>query len=426
MLLVQMLKLLTSSFNNMVFTHGMSFPKRSEITPGTCIFYDLYQKDKIGHKIVSTIDCEELDIAQTLAFIKNKARTFCKKYPHFHCRIKEKNWCKVETIDYDKMIFMMDKSKNEIMEMVLNNPLNPELPGWQFIVTTNNSIMLICDHIYGDGAFIANMIREMFDDKSLNNLPEKREKHSISLVSKIWLFVRILFLIYKRFTLSKKAQVPLTPVTNKQICLAPLSLLHLKQIRDRFSCKDNTHISINDLIHTIIVKTNSLYFKKDTITSAAMFNMRENMNDLSDQNKIGYILLANKLHDNLPETLLGDVHEFMTFYKTTPATLIISKIMHWYYSWDSVKACHLLKSLNKSVDFIISNYMFQYKDKHIQHGIKVLNAYGTVTPCDANQMYSVTTYGDNVNIYLTYKEPIISDVEHFRNCFDETIKWIQK
>lgn len=410
----------------MIFSKGMSFFQRSEITYGTSIFYDLYQKDKIGHKIVSTIECEELDVKQTLVFMKNKAKIFCRKYPHFHSRIQGKSWYRVETMDYDKMIFMVDKSKNDIMETILNEPLNQDLPGWQIIVTNDNCIMFICDHIYGDGAFIANLVCQLFDDKSLNNLPVKREKRSISLFSKIFLFFRILFLIYKRFRFSKKVSAPWSVTKNKQLCLGTLSLSNLKKIRDRFSCKDDTHISINDLVHTIIVKTNSLYFKKDTITSAAMFNMRENMNDFNDQNKLGYILLANKLHDNLPETLLGDVHDFMTFYKSTPATLIISKLMHWYYSWNSVKACHLIKSLNKSVDFIISNYMFQYKDKHIQNGIKVLNGYGSVTPCDANQMYSVTTYGDNVNIYLTYRETIITDVEHFQNCFDETIKWLQK
>jgi hypothetical protein len=410
----------------MIFSKGMSFFQRSEITSGTSIFFDLYQKDKIGHKIVSTIECEDLDVKQTLVFMKHKAQTFCRKYPHFHSRIQGKSWHRVETMDYDKMIFMVDKSKNDIMETILNESLNQDLPGWQIIVTNDNCIMFICDHIYGDGAFIANLVRELFDDKSLNNLPVKREKRNISLLSKIFLFFRILFLIYKRFTFSKKVCAPWSSFKNKQFCLGTLSLSNLKKIRDRFSCKDETYISINDLVHTIIVKTNSLYFKKDTITSAAMFNMRENMEDFNDQNKLGYILLANKLHDNLPETLLGDVHDFMTFYKSTPATLIISKLMHWYYSWDSVKACRLIKSLNTSVDFIISNYMFQYKDKHIQNGIKVSNAYGSVTPCDANQMYSVTTYGDNVNIYLTYRETIITDVEHFQNCFDETIKWLQK
>ena len=68
--------------------------------------------------------------------------------------------------------------------------------------------------------------------------------------------------------------------------------------------------------------------------------------------------------------------------------------------------------------------MFQYKDKHIQHGIKVLNTFGTVTPCDADQMYSVSTYGDKVNIYLTYNKNKIIDIEQLQKDFNDSFKWL--
>lgn len=405
---------------------GKSFFERSEMTASTSIFYDLFQNDKIGHKIVSTLECESLDVKKTVVFMRNKMRDIVKRYSHFGCRIINHSWQNVE-LDYNRMVFSVEKTRSDIVNDVLNEPLNEDLPGWQVIVTQDSCIIFICDHVYGDGAFISNVVRILFDDDSLNNVPLPREKKNVPLLSRILLFLKVVYLLYKRLLLrNTRPTAPWSKNGNKQIRLAKFSLSELKKIRDRFSCSDGSHISINDIIHSMIVKTNSEYFNKDIVSSAAMFNMRKDMGDFNDNNKLGYIVLANEVKREAgPEDVLRDVHDFMRFYKETPATGIISKCMHWYYAWNREKACDLLRYLNKNVDFIISNYMFQYKDKHIQHGIKITNSYGSVTPCDASQMYSVTTYGDHVNIYLTYKTSKITNVDDFVETFEKTLKWLR-
>lgn len=412
----------------MILSSGMhTFFQQAEMTPSTSIFYDLYLNDNIGHKIVSIMQCKMKDTNKTRIFMQNKMREIVKQYPHLKCRIIKHVWNSME-IDYSKMIICVNKPHNEVINDALNTPLNTDLPGWQVVITTDNCILFICDHTYGDGAYIAHVMRGLFDNDSLNNMPLRSEKKkSIPLLSKILLFFKIIYLIYKRFTILYKP--PSAPWGKETIChkqLACLSLKDLKKIRDRFSCSDGTRISINDIIHTLIVKTNSIHFKKNTITSSAMFNMRKDINDNNDQNKLGYILLANKVeNDAPPEEVLRDVHDFMQFYKETPSVGIISKFMHWYYAWDKYKACKLMRDLNKSVDFIISNYMFQYKDKHIQRGIEINNMYGTVTPCDASQMYSITTYGDKVNINFTYKKRCIKDITIFERDFFNALDWLE-
>lgn len=404
---------------------GKSFFERSEMTASTSIFYDLFQKDKIGHKIISTIECEPLNIEKTVVFMRNKMRDIVKRYPHFGSRIINHSWKNAE-LDYNRMVFSLKKTRKDVVDNVLNKPLDEDLPGWQVIITQDNCIMFIFDHVYGDGAFIANVVRVLLDDDSLNNVPLPREKKKVSLLSKILLFFKVLYLLYNRLCLKdKSSSAPWSENSTKQIKLTQFSLSELKKIRSRFSCSDGSHISINDIIHSLIVKTNSDYFNKDIISSAAMFNMRKDMGDFNDKNKLGYIILANEVkRESPPEEVLRDVHDFMRFYKETPATGIISKCMHWYYAYDREKACNLLRYLNGGVDFIISNYMFQYKDKHIQQGVKLLNIHGTVTPCDASQMYSVSTYGDNVNIYLTYKTSKITNITSFMEKFEKSVEWL--
>jgi hypothetical protein len=403
-----------------------SFLQRAKISATTSIFYDLFMNNAIGHKIVTTMQCEAINIEKSKVFMKHKMKEIVKKYPHFGSRIVKHVWTDCE-IDYDKMVIIVDKTHMEITEELINVPFPKELPGWQVYITKDNCVMLICDHTYGDGAYIANIALTFFDNDELNNLPSpsREKRRSLSLISRIMLFFKILYLIYMRFKfVDKSPPAPWIEPNNKQIELATFSLSELKTIRDRFSC---THISINDLIHTLITRTNSIYLKKNTITSAAMFNMRKNTDDLNDQNKLGYILIANKVKEGaMPEELLKDVHDFMQFYKVTPATAIISKCMHLYYAWNNKKMCKLLQDLNKSVDFIISNYILPYKDKSIQQGIKVVNAIGTVTPCDAPQMYSVTSYGDKVNVYLTYNKNEIKDIERLQNNFNDSLKWLCK
>ena len=55
-------------------------------------------------------------------------------------------------------------------------------------------------------------------------------------------------------------------------------------------------------------------------------------------------------------------------------------------------------------------------------GLDVSNINAMVTPCNCNQIYSVTSYGDIVNIKLTHRT---IDEERLKSCFIKAMDWIQ-
>ena len=103
------------------------FSKSHGINAGTSIFYDLYVNDKIGHKIVSTIECEALDLNQTRHFMQQKMKHIVKKYPHFGSRIINHNWMKVENLSYDKLVIVCDKKRDEVANEILNSKFDHKL-----------------------------------------------------------------------------------------------------------------------------------------------------------------------------------------------------------------------------------------------------------------------------------------------------------
>jgi hypothetical protein len=152
-----------------------------------------------------------------------------------------------------------------------------------------------------------------------------------------------------------------------------------------------------------------------------MFNTRVGKYDLINQNKLGYIVLANIVgKSDKPEDLLRDVHDFMQFYKTTPAVPIITNTI-WFLHWLNNKlALRIIKKMNRSVDFVISNYVLGYVDKTVNEGIVVKNIKAMVSPCETRQMYSLISYGDKINVRLTYYD---MDEERLRTCFKEALEW---
>ena len=56
-----------------------TFFGKAKMTAGTSIFYDLFKNDKIGHKIISTMQCEPLDMKKTKVFMQHKMKEIVKK-----------------------------------------------------------------------------------------------------------------------------------------------------------------------------------------------------------------------------------------------------------------------------------------------------------------------------------------------------------
>ena len=173
-------------------------------TFGTTIFYDLYKKDELGHKIIVTLKCGLFEKTKTVEFLKGKAREIVDMYPHFRCRIVDYEW-KSYNVDYDKMIVYMNREHTEIANDMLNTPFDSSMPAWTVIVSNDNHIIFSCDHTYGDGAYIATILRKIFDDDSLNNVSMPKCKNSnnpfklLNIVSRVILFFKIIYLIYVRF-----------------------------------------------------------------------------------------------------------------------------------------------------------------------------------------------------------------------------------
>jgi hypothetical protein len=405
----------------------------TKLSGGTAMFHELQKRDKIGHKIIGYVECDSsLNVENTLVFLKEKARRLIKKHRHFGCVIVGDHWTNVPKIYMEEIVYHFDGTHHEFAEQNLNKPFPQGIPCWRLVVTNNQHIVFMCDHVYGDAGVMEEIMASLFDDHSKKERNEGK-KPSYSLFSRIVLFFKVLYLLYKRYwcmkTESQIEAAPWAPPSRVEQChLATLSLSELKKNRERFSCSDGSKITINDMLHSLIVKTCRENLKKSTITSAAMFNLRnQEMTIDSEQNQVGYIILANevKSSNTPPEEVIRDVHDFMQFYKVTPVVPCIAYGMKLYYDWDREKACNLIRNTNKSVDFIISNYAFPYENKTTQGGVAVKNVIGTATPCDANQIYSITSYGDHVNIYLTYKADKVKELEMLKRQFTEAVKWLE-
>ena len=390
--------------------------------PQTSIFYDLVKNDQIGHKIVCGVKFKKLNTKRMLKHMRERMSETVQRYPHFSCRLIDHRWQRMP-VNYKKLVVAQDRTHADIINDLLNTPFEFGMPAWQIILTNDKHLILVCDHSYGDGAYMANCVAPLwFSDGSLADPPPKKEKKGLSFLSRIYIFLKVMFLLFMRFR--TKSVACSKKVNNKQARLACFSLEKLNDIRAQMG-KDGLKPSMNDLLHTLIVKTLGLYLKKDIISSAAMFNTRENIADLTQNNKLGYILLANKVKDTAASAeVLADVRTFMQFYKQTPITFMIPQALQWYYMIDHEGAVALMRRLNNSVDFLISNYVIPYKGKEMYEGAEIDNIFSTVTPCDASRLFSIITYGDNINLFFTYNADTMPDIDVFQKHFGEACEWI--
>ena len=389
----------------------------------TSLFYELNCDDKVGHKIVSVIKTAS---PIELEWLRIKVKEIFAREEIFHCKIVNHSWVE-SAINWEKQIYKVDENVklSDYVNENLNTLFDPQYPGWICAIVEESNIVFSFDHCYGDGAKVSNIIRHIFDDPSNNNcIPKKANTEGrLSFFAKVWLFLKVVYLVYKRYSKAIVEKDDHISEKSRHIRFGQLSLSQLKRIRDRFTCSDGSKISINDILHSLLVKTNSLYFKKGTISSAAMFNMREGKQDMDVKNKLGYILLTNKCEmDDMPEEVLRDIHDFMTFYKVTPAVPVIVKAIEWMYWLNKALARDVLIYMNSSVDFIISNYVFEFSDKTLNGGLGVENVNACVSPSHTKQMYSFTTYGDVVNLVLTHKG---IDEAKLKKCFEEALEWLQ-
>ena len=255
----------------------------TKISGGTAIFHELQKRHKIGHKIIGYIECDStLNVEKTLLFLKEKARRLINKHRHFGCVIVGGYWTTVPKIYMEDIVYHFDGTHDEFAKENLNKPFAEGAPGWQLVVTNNNYIVFTCDHVYGDAGVMEEIMASLFDDNSKKERKAGKTP-SYSLISRILLFFKVLYLLYKRYwcvktEVPKYKPAPWSPPSRVAQChLATLSLSDLKKNRDRFSCSDGSKITINDMLHSLIVKTCRENLKKSTITSAAMFNMRKDI-----------------------------------------------------------------------------------------------------------------------------------------------------
>lgn len=388
----------------------------------TSLFHNFFCENKIGHRIITVIEASKKMDINWLRETLQKSFSL-PEFNHFQKRIIRDEWCDV-TVNWEKLIYQEDKTttKQNYLDKMMNTVFPEEQPQWQCAIVKSKYIIFISDHAYGDGALVTKALSCIFDNQEENNILKSKNKNcKIKIIAKIYLFFKIIFLIIFRF-FTKKNRAKYKKGPAKFCELEILSLASLKKIRENFNCSDGSAITINDILHSLIVKTNSLYFEREDIYSAAMFNTRSKSTDLIDQNKLGYIVVANKVKDaSMPEDVLREVHDFMQFYKVTPAVPIITNGLWLLHKINKQLALGVIKRMNQSVDFVISNYVLEYCDKTLNSGIPIKNINAMVTPCDTNQMYSIISYGDKINVRVTYYN---MDEVRLRDSFKKALEWI--
>ena len=397
----------------------------------TSLFYHLFSENKIGHRIISLMELE-LSKGEKISKIDIKwlrdtlQKSFSlPEFAHFKKRIINDEWMDV-SVDWEKLIYQEKKSitKQKYLDKMMNCVFPENQPQWECVIVEDKYIIFVNDHTYGDGVLVTKALSCIFDNPEENNILKSKNKNcKIKILAKIYLFFKIIFQIIFRFLKKKNKNNTKDKNEPSKFCeLGILSLASLKKIRENFNCSDVSTITINDILHSLIVKTNSLYFERENIYSAAMFNMRSKSTDLINQNKLGYIVLANKVkRESMPEDVLREVHDFMQFYKVTPAVPIITNTLWVLHKLYKQLALGIIKRMNQNVDFVISNYALEYTDKTLNDGIPIKNINAMVTPCDTNQMYSLISYGDKINVRVTYNN---MDEARLRDSFKKALEWM--
>tara|TARA_B100001057_G_scaffold298899_1_gene299037 strand:+ start:1768 stop:2820 length:1053 start_codon:yes stop_codon:yes gene_type:complete len=317
------------------------------------------------------------------------------------------------------------KDLEQAIDICSNTVWADDVPRWAaatFSTRANRHyVLLTLDHCYGDGAAALDIWRYIFTNQAKNNI-KSRTLLTEGMLGRIYMLLRVIvFLLMRHRAIVLQPSPTAGAPSRAQAKLATLSLHKLRALRKVFC----TGTTINDIAHAILAKANALYFRKDTISSAAIFNMRKADDVFSDRNKIGFMILINKCTGTRTD-VVQDVRAFMKCYKSLPLVQLTYGVLEWCYAWKGQAAIDYMRRAGMSLDFVISNYPTGVKDK-ILYGrspVRVKNIGATVLPGDVKQLYSIVSYEDNVNLHVSYQTEHITDVSRLRLCFSEAVTWI--
>lgn len=422
--------------------------------------HNMTQCNKVGLQCIVLIKLAKTqsDLHNLEKKLRKKMKQVVIKYPHLTCNIINDKWSP-SNINYEQMIYFDNKSSSEIIN-TQNKSFNATRPAWRIVISNDNNIVVHFDHVYGDAAFFSNICREWLTDDSLNNVTviksNPEDTNNISFLSKIILFFKSIYLFCIRMINHKRLRIPNNNFVKHSHTtrLAKISLTKLNAVRERLGIKTgNNKMTINTILHSIIVKTVSTYFNKDTVFSGSAYGLHDkddiNTNNLNNNNNATSLFSVNKVNiDTSPFDLLNDVKDSMQFHKLwinldmtirnalykifSPLNNIsvfkrigekINEYIRLFYS------CAITYMLTYSSslypwDFSISNYVIQYKNKTLFNNNPIKNISAMITPSYIPQTFSIITYGDTINIYYTCNTKIVTNLKKLKKHFRNATRWL--
>jgi len=342
-------------------------------------------------------------------------------------------------------VFKKNINIDSFLNKIINKPLKKYIPMWKlFMINNKNKTHLIfkCNHIYGDGYYLMNnifikyfmdnpinssfLIREK-NEKNETNKKYKSKKNNFFYIFKIINFLLISFLmvvfifmylfnyfincinnkIYNKMKNKKKMY------KMKTNSLIKLNVNKCKLIKNKYK------ISMNTLIHYIILKSLYYYYKKDTINFLSIFanlnskNKHFNVlpyfetfyfsnNETNDhlQGLNTKIELKKKIMNN------GLLHNF-----SFGITDFINKYTHSFLT-------SLYYDFFPNFDVSISNFHSYLRENTINNK-KITNIYNSVIMHEIKLLFTCCSYDNYININLVCKKKY--NIEKLKKCLKNVL-----
>jgi hypothetical protein len=258
------------------------------------------------------------------------------------------------------------------------------------------------DHSYADGYKIIEML--MSPLKSTYT-PIQFKRSTTSIWDTIYYIIIgtivLLFSLCKRLLESFfSISTPINVQKTDYIRCKPLSLSDIKHVTQKH------HITVNDFLYALLVKTDSLYHthKRDIVTISPV-----NISGLKHLNNIAPIV--NKISNTIDnKDLFHTVHETFNSYKYSLYIPIISFVLRYIIGLLPLHIqSNVYDSLVHRCDYIYTNIIGPTYD--------MVEDIHFLTLAKNNEIvFNIISSNDRINIICSFKEGIIQDKSRFEKC----------
>jgi len=388
------------------------------------------QNSIFSNKVIGIIELEgNLDEV----FAKNILKKIVSKYPKFGKVVKSKGgnlyWEKSD-INYKNHYKVLNKKKynkesyNKLLEKIANKPLKENIPKhkWYFINYPSMCFIVVrfC-HSYGDGDFIIqNVLKNTFGDSNFTEVSRSSKPNNENIFVKLWtgiyyFIVSLMSILY--FLLFYKKEVIFD--TPKQNCRAKIKEVYIFDLLFLKLKKNTLHVSMNDLLYSIILKSLKKYANKENISlsSSSMMNLRKSGTKIKTANDFAFVMFSTNMSKG---NIIEKIHTQMNYYKKSPIIPCITNVLKCLFHF----SCPLVM---KFIDYIFNKNHFGYScyDTKMNNlyidNKKVNNIENIVLPYKQDVFFSLATYNNKVKLNMCYKEGVLND-EKFIECVEEVVR----